>query len=99
MNGYGGLTIGDDTIIGPGSMIHTASHKMGDLDRHISGRDGSWRRSTSARACWIGMAVCILPGPRIGDGSVIGAGSVVVNDVESFGIAEGSPATVVRSRP
>ena len=98
VNGYGGLVIGDDTIIGPGTMIHTANHEMADLGRPIRGQGWKAAPVSIGKGCWIGMGVCILPGVRIGDGCVIGAGSVVVNDVESFGIAVGNPAKVVRSR-
>lgn len=98
VNGYGGLVIGDDTIIGPGTMIHTANHEMGTLDRPISGQGWKAAPVHIGKGCWIGMGVCILPGVRIGDGCVIGAGSVVVGDIESFGIAVGNPARVVRSR-
>lgn len=45
---------------------------------------------------WIGFDCCILPGVTIGDGSVIGARSVVVEDVPSFSVAVGNPARVVR---
>jgi acetyltransferase-like isoleucine patch superfamily enzyme len=98
VNGYGGLVIGDDTIIGPGTMIHTANHEMGDLDRPITGQ--GWKKAPVhiGRGCWIGMGVCILPGVRIGDGAVIGAGAVVTADVEGYGIAVGNPAKVVKSR-
>lgn len=98
VNGYGGLVIGDDTIIGPGTMIHTANHEMGDLDRPITGQGWKAAPVRIGSGCWIGMGVCILPGVTLGDGCVIGAGAVVVNDVESFGIAVGNPAKVVRSR-
>ena len=98
VNGYGGLVIGDGTIIGPGTMIHTANHEMGDLDRPISQQGWKAGPVNIGKGCWIGMSVCILPGVNIGDGCVIGAGSVVVNDVEDFAIAVGNPAKVVKSR-
>jgi len=98
VNGFGGLVIGDDTIIGPGTMIHTANHEMGDLDSPIVGQGWKAAPVHSGSGCWIGMGVCILPGVRLGDGCVIGAGAVVVNDVEDFGIAVGNPAKVVRNR-
>ena len=44
--------------------------------------------------CWIGGNVIILPGVRIGQGSTIGAGSVVTKDVPPFSVAVGSPCRV-----
>ena len=43
-------------------------------------------------AVWIGTRVIILPGVKIGDGAIIGAGSVVTKDVEPYSIAVGNPA-------
>ena len=45
---------------------------------------------------WIGFDCCILPGVTIGDGSVVGARSVVVDSVPPFTIAVGNPARVIR---
>lgn len=46
---------------------------------------------------WIGANVIILPGVKIGNSSVIGAGSVVSKDVESSSVYVGSPAKKIRS--
>lgn len=45
---------------------------------------------------WIGMNCLILKGVRIGEGSMIGAGSVVTRDVPPFCLAAGAPARVLR---
>jgi acetyltransferase-like isoleucine patch superfamily enzyme len=47
---------------------------------------------------WLGFGVIVLDNVRIGKGAVIGAGSVVVNDIPDGAIAVGSPAHVVRMR-
>lgn len=46
---------------------------------------------------WIGFDVCVLPGVSIGEGSVVGARSVVRHDVPPFTIVAGNPARVIRS--
>jgi virginiamycin A acetyltransferase len=47
---------------------------------------------------WIGTRSLVLSGARIGDGAVIAAGSIVVDDIPPYAIALGSPAKVVRYR-
>jgi acetyltransferase-like isoleucine patch superfamily enzyme len=45
---------------------------------------------------WIGFDACILPGVRIGDGAIIGARSVVSEDVPAYSIVVGNPARRIR---
>ena len=47
---------------------------------------------------WIGTSVLILSNVKIGDGVIIGAGSVVTKDIPSYAIAVGNPARVIRYR-
>jgi virginiamycin A acetyltransferase len=44
------------------------------------------------------MGVCILPGARLGDGCVVGAGSVVTGELEPNSVVVGNPARAIRSR-
>ena len=48
--------------------------------------------------CWIGSQTHILMGAEIGEGSVIGANSVVTKNVDAYCIVAGSPARIIRSR-
>jgi acetyltransferase-like isoleucine patch superfamily enzyme len=54
------------------------------------------RRVVIGSNVWIGFEVCILPGVQIGDGSIVGARSVVMADVPPYSIAAGNPARVIR---
>jgi acetyltransferase-like isoleucine patch superfamily enzyme len=45
---------------------------------------------------WIGFDVCILPGVTIGEGAIIGARSVVKDDVAPYAVVAGNPARVIR---
>lgn len=54
------------------------------------------RPITIGRGAWIGFDCCVLPGVTIGEGSVVGARSVVRSDVEPFTIVAGNPARVIR---
>jgi acetyltransferase-like isoleucine patch superfamily enzyme len=48
--------------------------------------------------CWLGAGVVVLPGVKVGRGSVVGAGSVVTRDIPAYSIAVGAPARVIRRR-
>jgi len=58
---------------------------------------GSGRPVRIGRNVWIGFDTCILPGVTIGEGSVVGARSVVAEDIPPYCIAAGNPARVIRS--
>jgi acetyltransferase-like isoleucine patch superfamily enzyme len=48
------------------------------------------------RNVWIGFDACVLPGVTIGEGSIIGARSVVTQTVPPFTIVAGNPARIIR---
>jgi acetyltransferase-like isoleucine patch superfamily enzyme len=49
-----------------------------------------------SRNVWIGFDACILPGVTIGEGSVVGARTVVVENVPPYTVVAGNPARIVR---
>lgn len=89
----GGITIGDDCLVGHNVVIATLQHDM------APSRRGDLIPSpvVVGRNVWLGANVTVLPGVTIGDDSVIGAGSIVTRDVPARSVAVGSPARVVRS--
>lgn len=89
----GGITIGDDCLIGHNVVIATLQHDI-HPDRRA---DLIPAPVTLGRNVWLGANVTVLPGVTIGDDAVIGAGSIVTKDVPAASIAVGSPARVVRS--
>jgi acetyltransferase-like isoleucine patch superfamily enzyme len=48
---------------------------------------------------WLGFDVCVLPGVTIGEGSVVGARSVVASDVPPYTVVAGNPARPIRELP
>lgn len=89
------IYVGDYTMIGPNVTIATASHPI--LPRL---REEGYQYNAPVhigRACWIGAGAIILPGVTVGDGTVIGAGSVVTKDLPPNVVAVGNPCCVLRS--
>jgi acetyltransferase-like isoleucine patch superfamily enzyme len=46
----------------------------------------------------VGMGALILPRLKIGEGAIVGAGSVVTRDVPAHKVSYGSPAKIIRTR-
>jgi acetyltransferase-like isoleucine patch superfamily enzyme len=67
----------------------------GRRPRRLDGGEAA-RPVRVGRNVWIGFDVCVLPGVTIGEGSVVGARSVVVADVPPYTVAAGNPARVIR---
>jgi acetyltransferase-like isoleucine patch superfamily enzyme len=51
------------------------------------------------KGCLIGMESFVLPGVTVGEGAIVGAGSLVTKDVPAWTVATGRPAKVVREIP
>lgn len=98
INAGGRVEIGNDVIIGPKVVIHSGNHKFDRLDIPIRLQGWNTAPVIIEDDVWIGAAAIILPGVRIGKGSVIAAGAVVIKDIPPYSIAAGVPAEVKGSR-
>ena len=91
------ITIGNDTNIGSGCIISdTDSHPIHWLTRRNNTEPAPKAPIIIGSDVFIGARCIILKGVTIGDGAVIGAGSVVTKDIPPKVIACGNPAKVVR---
>jgi acetyltransferase-like isoleucine patch superfamily enzyme len=90
--GGGGVHIGARTLISTGCSIASITHSEQIATRRI----GIEAPVTIEEDCWLGTGAIVLPGVRIGKGSIIGAGAVVTKDIPPFSMAIGVPARVVR---
>ncbi len=90
--------IGKNTLLGSG--VHVLSgksqHLSDNLDVPIKDQGGRFQKIEIGEDCWIGNASIIMA--NIGSHSIIGAGSVVVDDIPAYAIAVGNPARVIKFR-
>lgn len=98
INGQGRVEIGDGSILAPGVVILSSSHDCSDERLLPYSLDNVMAPVVVGRGVWIGWGALLLNGIHIGDGAVVGAGSVVTRDVAAGEIVVGNPARVVRQR-
>ncbi|HTN99645.1 MAG TPA: acyltransferase [Microthrixaceae bacterium] len=90
------IEIGDDVWFGPGVYVTDAGHDSADLDIPIGLQMEPAQPVRIGAGSWLGTGAVVLPGVTIGEHVVIGANSVVCDDIPANSIAVGSPARVVR---
>jgi maltose O-acetyltransferase len=101
INAVGGCHIGRGCQIAAETIILTVEHQ------HTGGQSLPYDRVRLVKPVyiedyvWVGMRACIIPGVRIGEGAIIGMGSVVLEDVPPLAVVIGNPAKILtyRSRP
>lgn len=89
------VIIGDDTGIGGHCLIFTHGVWLNALD----GYPVTYEPVTLGKSVWLPWRVFVMPGTTIGDGTVIGANSLVSGTIPPQSLAVGSPAKVIRSAP
>lgn len=87
--------IGAHTIIGPGVQILAADHPRDAALRRKHLRSG--RPIVIGENVWVGGAAIILPGVTVNNDAIVGAGSVVAEDVPTGATVVGNPARVIGS--
>lgn len=88
------VKFGDNVFIAPNCSFYTAAHP---IDYKIRNEGLEFGKPIEVgNNVWIGGNVTVLPGVKIGDNVVIGAGSVVTKDIPSNVVAVGNPCKVTR---
>jgi acetyltransferase-like isoleucine patch superfamily enzyme len=91
------VEIGDHCMFANGCFVTDGNHRFDDPDQPVTWQGFSSRGPTRiGDNVWCGANVVVTSGVTIGERSVIGANSVVTDDVPPFSIAAGVPARVVR---
>ncbi|WP_281182391.1 DapH/DapD/GlmU-related protein [Alteromonas confluentis] len=82
------ITVGESTFFGPNVVVSSlpleADGVVADLSAPVE----------IGKQVWIGANAIILPGVKIGDGAIVGAGSVVNKDVPAMSMVAGKPAEI-----
>lgn len=90
----GKVVIGDDVYIGSDVKFYTTIHPI-DPEERTEGK-ASVRPIRIGSKVWIGGGAILLPGVEIGEGTTIGAGSVVVRSIPARCVAAGNPCRIIR---
>ena len=96
--GHKGLEIGERALLAQNITLTPYSHIYDDPDDFIIMQGGHMEKVTLGRDCYIGMGVCVMYSGNVGDGSIVGAGSVVVKPIPPYSVAVGCPAKVIKER-
>ncbi len=93
------VDIGNDVLIAPNVSILSRMHEYSRIDIPISLQGyKKERKVTIGDNVWLGRNVIVLPGVKIGEGAIVGAGAVVTKDVKSHSIVGGVPAKEIATR-
>lgn len=87
------ITIGDQATVSQGARLCTAGHDITSKAMELT--------YSPIKICdnaWVAAWAIVLPGVTVGDGSVVGAGAVVVKDVEPWTVVVGNPAKMIKMR-
>jgi len=95
----GTVRIGDYVMMGTQCLIISQNHRFDNLSIPMCQQGFQEDEPVVIEDdVWIGSRVIILPGVRVGHGAIIGAGSVVTENVEPYTMVGGNPAKLIGKR-
>lgn len=92
------ITIGRNVLFTRQAGAVTGGHVFDNRDATIISQGIKTADIAVEDDCWIGYRAILLPGVRVGHGSVVAAGAVVTRDIPEMSVAGGVPARVIRQR-
>ncbi|MGH7720235.1 MAG: acyltransferase [Gemmatimonadaceae bacterium] len=94
----GGLTIGDNVLIGPNVAITTTNYVYDQLGIPLHEQGYTSKGVRIGKNVWLGANSCVMDGAVIGDDVIVSAGSVVSGPIPANAIVQGNPARVIFTR-
>lgn len=98
LHGAGGIKVGRAVGLGPMVKVLTSYHLEGELSDPLIFNQLEFGEVNIEDGCDIGMGSILLPGVKVGEGSIVGAGSVVTKDIPPYSVSAGNPARLLRKR-
>ena len=96
----GTITIGNDVMMGEEVMMITRNHEFSRTDIPMDQQGFKPEKPiTIGNDVWIGARVIVLPGVKISNGAIIGAGAIVTKDIPEYAIVGGVPAKIIKLYP
>ena len=92
----GPVTMGENSTSGQNCFIGGQSHIFKDVSKDFLRQGEETKQVIIGKNVWIGSNAVVLLGVKVGDNSVIGAGSTVVEDIPPYSVAVGNPARIVK---
>jgi acetyltransferase-like isoleucine patch superfamily enzyme len=93
------IDIGSDVLIGAYSYIASANHTFVTRSIPIKAQGYTCGPVTIETGAWLGAHTIVLPNVKIGEGAIVGAGSVVTKNIPAYEIWAGVPAKKIGDRP
>lgn len=98
MFGHVGLDIGENVLLAQSINLTPYSHKFQNPNEPIKVQGGNMEKVVIGNDVYVGMGTKIMYSGSIGEGSIIGCGSVVNKTIPPYSVAVGVPAKVIKSR-
>ncbi|NNE43726.1 MAG: acyltransferase [Gemmatimonadetes bacterium] len=96
--GRGGIVLGDDVLVGPGTVLVTTNYRYDQLGVPFPQQGTVSRGIRVGDRSWIGANCVIIDGVTVGRDVIVSAGAVVTSNVPDGAIVQGNPAKVIFTR-
>jgi len=90
------IKIENNVLLGSGVHIYINNHKYDNSKKQVNNELYDIDSVNLKNGCWIGANSIILSGVTVSEGAIVGAGSVVTNDVPPSTVVAGMPAKIIK---